>query len=107
VKITGTLPSLASSAPCDKSDSFVIPTTSCVEHSSSSTSLIDESLESDVLPLVSLGATMKEIPDGVSHNDLINNDLANNDNVLEILEFPTDEDDMELGNFLLDAADWL
>jgi len=45
---------------------------------------------------------MKEKPDNTLCNDAINND-----DVLDIMEFPSDEDDMELGNFLLDAADWL
>jgi len=101
VKITGTFPSLASSTPCDKPDSIVIPTRSCVKHSPS-TSLIDESLDSDTLPSLSLGAAMKEKPDNTLCKDAINND-----DVLDIMEFPSDEDDMELGNFLLDAADWL
>jgi len=101
VKITGTLPSLASSTSCDSPDSLLIPSKACVQHSPS-TSLIDESLESDTLPSLSLDTIMKEIPE-----DTPCKDATKNDYVLDIMEFPTDEEDMELGNFLLDAADWL
>lgn len=102
MKITGTLPSFASSTPLAKPDvSHVIPARSYVEHSPS-TSLIDEPLESDTLPSLSLGAETKDISDGLSSKDLTNNEYE-----LDMMDFPTDEDDMELGNFLLDAADWL
>jgi len=101
VKITGTLPSLASSSPSYDSDPIAIPTRSCVEHSSL-TSLIDQPLVSDTLPSLSVIGTSKEVPD-ITRSE----DVTNNDDILNIMDFPDDQDDMELGNFLLDAADWL
>jgi len=101
VKITGTLPSLTSSTLCNSPDSSVIPTRSSVELSPS-TSSIDVPLVSDALPSLSLSVITEEIPDGTA-----NKDATNEDYVLDIMDFPTDANDMELGNFLLDAADWL
>jgi len=100
VKITGTLPSLASSTPCHDPDSLVNSMRICDEKSS--TSLIEEQFMSDTLPSISIGAIKEETADGTLGDDTINND-----SILDIMNFPNDEDDTELGNFLLDAADWL
>merc|ERR1712008_142089 len=99
VKITGTLPSLASLTPCCNSDSIVIPTKSSVELGSP-TSVIDEPLVSDTLP----SPLSSMIGEKISEDT---DDSVENDYVPDIMDFPTDEEDMELGNFLLDAADWL
>jgi len=38
---------------------------------------------------------------------MVTDNHSNSDSLLDIMEFPTEKDDMELGDFLMDVAEWL
>ena len=100
VKITGTLPPLASTTPYSNTVDPVVSTRPHVEHCSS-TSRINESLLSMTLPPLSDSTIERKGPTMVTDNH------SNSDSLLDIMEFPTEKDDMELGDFLMDVAEWL
>lgn len=100
VKITGTLPPLATSNPKSNNVDPVGSMRPCLEHCPS-TSRINESRMSTILP-PSDSDTEMEIP-----TFPVCDTFLKSDSLLDIMELPTQEDDMELGDFLMDVAEWL
>lgn len=101
MKITGTSPPLVSMLPNSATDVPVVPSIPHTERGPS-TSHANESLASTILPSLSSSALKEYIPAFVCMED-----FPKNDALLDIMPFSNEEDDMELGNFLLDAAEWL
>jgi len=101
VKITGTFAPLASTSDNTAADVPALPAIPCIEHCAS-TSRINESLVSTIVPALSSSVLKEDVPAFMSSDE-----FSKSESLLDVMNFPNVDDDMELGNFLLDAADWL
>lgn len=101
MKIIGTLPLLNSTPLNPSADVPALPIIPCIEHCAS-TSRINESLVSTTLPPLSSNVSEENVPSIISKVE-----FQKEDSLLDVMDFPIVDDDMELGNFLMDAAEWL